>query len=433
MKNWLTFFTFFLSTAFLSTAQLTSIPEDSLVNRMNLNTLNQSIESGKGTAENYFNRGNLHFFFKDTAQALADFSEAISLDKDFDMAYLSRGTVYQKQHQYQLAEADFNSAIKLGKFPSIALNNRGFLYQNWDKVDRAIKDYERAIKLDPTHTQPYMNLVDVYMSRGEEPAAFTKLDEMVAARPKDPKAYTTRSEVYKNAGRFREAMDDLNKAVEISQNDPEFLIERAKFKDDCIYDDLGAIEDCDLAIQQEPNIAEYYYQRSRPMYDLADYVGVLENCEKAIELNPKHVHALIMKANVTDMYEMHDEARELYERAISIAPNEYDGYKQLSISEFAQGKKKKALSTLETYMNRGNFHKDITEQHGKIAADLKQFDVSLKDFSELIERYPDNPTYYFFRGVTQDSIGNYEAACDDMVKSDQLGCKSAKKRKGNNI
>ncbi|MDG1331027.1 MAG: tetratricopeptide repeat protein [Crocinitomicaceae bacterium] len=424
MKKCILFLTLSLL-SFIGITQEKSISEDSLVNRLKLNDLNLRIESGRADANDYYNRGVLNTFFGDENAALEDYSIAIKKKPDFDLPYLNRGSIYQRQEKFELSLKDFNDAMKLDKFPSIALNNRGYLYQSWGKLDKAIKDFESAVKIDPGYTQPYMNLVDIYLSQNKKEAAFEVLDRMIKARPKDPKALTSRSDVYRNVGRFQEALDDLNEAVEVSGNDPGFIIERAKFKDDYIFEDFGAVEDCDLAIQKNPNVADYYYQRARPLYDLGDYTAVLEDCDKALALDPKHVNALIMKANVTDMYKFHDDAKILYEQAIAITPDDYDAYKQLSVSEFAQGKKKKALSTLENYMNRGNFHKDITEQHGKIAADLKQFDVSVKDFSELVSKYPENPAYYFLRGITKDSLGNHEEACDDMVTADKLGLREA--------
>lgn len=406
-------------------SQTRDLLEDTLVNRMTLNSINLKIESKSASVEDYYNRGILNAAFGDTSTALSDYSKAIKKDSEFDLAYINRGSIYQKQAQFELAEKDFNRAIKLDKLSAIAFNNRGFLYQKWEKTDEAIKDFERAIKIDPSYTQPYMNLVDLYLNQQNTKTAFEVLDKMVEARPADPKVYTTRSDVYRDAGIMIIALEDLNRAVEVSKNDPDYLIERAKFKDVSLNDDLGSVADCDLAIQKNPENAEYYYQRSRPLYDLEEYTSVIEDCEKALELDPKHTNAMIMKANVMDMYKLFDGAKELYERAISIAPDDYDGYKQLSVSEFAQGNKLEALSVLEKFVNRGNFHKDITEQHGKIAADLKQYDRSVKDFSELIKRYPKNPNYYFLRGIIQDSIGNHEAACNDMVTADNLGLNQA--------
>lgn len=324
----------------------------------------------------------------------------------------------------QLKLEELTLRIESGKASAEEYYDRGVLNAFFGDYKVALKDFEKAIKMNPNSTKAYMGLVDVYQSQDNREAVLKSLDRMMKTQSDNPKAYTARATVFRDMGMFSEALDDLNTAIELSGNDPDYLIERAKFKDN-IFDDLGAVEDCNRAIQKNPKVAEYYYQKSRPLFDLADFSAVLEACEKALGLNPDHVNALIMKANVTDLYKFYDDARILYERAISLAPDAYDGYKQLSISEFAQGNKQQALSILETYMERGNFHKDITELHGKIAADLKQFDVSIKDFSILVNKYPKNPVYYFLRGIAKDSIRDHEAACDDMVIADNLGLREA--------
>ncbi|PIE87043.1 MAG: hypothetical protein CSA03_02190 [Bacteroidetes bacterium] len=408
-----------------SSAQLEAISQDSVLNRTKLNTLDLLVKGGSASAQDYHQLGILNAFFADTAQAISDYTEAIKRDKSFDSPYVNRGVIYQKQGKFEQAENDFSQAIKLGKSPAIALNNRGFLYQESGRLDDAQKDFQRAIKLDPTYPQPNINLAEIHLSRKENEMAFDVLNQFVDNNSTDPKAYTTRADFYRKVGFMRKALNDLDKAVEVSGNNPDYLIERAKFKDDFIYDDLGAVADCDLAIQKNPNDANYYYQRSRPLYDLQDYTGVIENCEKALELDSKHVHAMIMKANVLDYFGSFAEAKLLYQQAISTDPNEYDAYKQLAIAEFTQGNQPEALDVLETYMKRGNFHKDILEIHGKVTADLKQYTIAIGDFSELIDRYPTDPAYYFLRGMVNDSIGDQEAACTDMLKADQLGLSQA--------
>lgn len=404
-----------------SSAQHTPLPQDTVLNRTKLNTLNLTIKGGNASAQDFYNRGLLHIFFGDTTKAISDYTEAVKRDPSLDLPYINRGVIYQKQQQWKEAESDFSQAIKLNEAPSIALNNRGFLYQETGRIEEAQKDFRRAIKIDPSYPQPYINLTETHLSKKENELAFDVLNQLVDNNANDPKVYTTRSGFYQKAGFMRQALDDLNKAVAVSGNDPDYLIERAKFKDDIIYDDLGAVEDCDLAIQKNAGKAEYYYQRSRPLYDLQDYSGVIENCEKALELDPKHVHAMIMKANVLDYFGSFAEAKPLYQQAISTSPDEYDGYKQLAVAEFTQGNSQEALRVLEVFMKRGNFHRDILEMHGKVTADLRQYSIAIGDFSELIDRYPNDPTFYFLRGMVNDSIGDLETACNDMFTADQLG------------
>lgn len=421
MKNILGFLLIFALCPLNSDAQDESLPKDTLVHRMQLRELNILVESGNASSEDFYNRGALNALFRDTATALLDYSTAIRMNKELIPPYLNRGSIYQKQKQYDLAERDFNDAIKFDKSSSFAFNNRGFLYQEMGQIEKAIKDFQHAITLDAKNTLPYMNLVDVYLNQNQQSLVFETINAMVAANPNDPKSYTTRSDIYRDAGQMKQALDDLNTAVEISKNDPNYLIERSKFKDDYIFDDAGAVEDCDMAIQQNPTNAYYYYNRSRPLYDMGDYAAVLENCEKALELSPNYVHPMIMKANVLDMFEQAQEAKQLYRKAISIDPTEYDGYKQLSITEYARGNKVEARKILEEFLNLGYVHPDILERHGKIAAEQKDFKTAYADFNRLVQLYPKDPANYYLRGLVQDSLKNHEEACNDMVQADKLG------------
>ena len=73
--------------------------------------------------------------------------------------------------------------------------------------------------------------------------------------------------------------------------------------------------DCKDAIAMQPNRSSYYYYLARPYYDLAEYVEVIQNCEKAIALDPVNYDAIIMRANVLDMYGRSEEAKKEYLKA----------------------------------------------------------------------------------------------------------------------
>ncbi len=57
-----------------------------------------------------------------------------------------------------------------------------------------------------------------------------------------------------------------------------------------LKDYVGAIDDYNKAIELYPNYAIAYYNRGGAKYDLQDYAGAIEDYNKAIELDPKCKH-----------------------------------------------------------------------------------------------------------------------------------------------
>jgi tetratricopeptide (TPR) repeat protein len=83
------------------------------------------------------------------ALAIADYTQAISIDPNDDMLYFSRGNAYAKMGDYDSAIADLTCAISIDPtFPHFYYI-RGIMHSNKDDYKSAIADYVQAIKIDP--------------------------------------------------------------------------------------------------------------------------------------------------------------------------------------------------------------------------------------------------------------------------------------------
>jgi tetratricopeptide (TPR) repeat protein len=110
------------------------------------------VSSGCGpSAESYVDRGcNLDDEGK-YDEAITEFSKAIELDPNYELAYYDRGTVYHKIGQYELAIDDFSMALEVD--PDSFLDtyiycNRGTVYYEIGRYELALDDYNEAIGLD---------------------------------------------------------------------------------------------------------------------------------------------------------------------------------------------------------------------------------------------------------------------------------------------
>jgi len=85
--------------------------------------------------------------------AIADYSQAIRLDRQFAAAYANRGNARATEGELGAALNDFDQALRLDPQLAAVYGNRGMVYLKLDQFDRAIADYDAALKLDPD--QPY--------------------------------------------------------------------------------------------------------------------------------------------------------------------------------------------------------------------------------------------------------------------------------------
>jgi len=135
----------------------------------------RNINSGRFVGSNlaiaFYNRA---VAYRETGQwdkAIADYTEAISLDPDDADIFNSRGNAYYGDGQFDQAIDDYDQAIDLDPSLPEAFSNRGNVYRKAGKFDLAIEDYGRAMDLRPGDGQIVANRGLAYEKMGDREQA----------------------------------------------------------------------------------------------------------------------------------------------------------------------------------------------------------------------------------------------------------------------
>jgi carboxyl-terminal processing protease len=127
------------------------------------------IQSGRINQQNltisFNNRGNAYLAKGDYDHAIADYDQAIKLDRRYTFAYHNRGLAYHFKKDYDRAIADYGEAIRLNQRYAEAFNDRGLAYQAKGNLDQAIVDYEHALQLNPKLTVAINNRDAAYKAK----------------------------------------------------------------------------------------------------------------------------------------------------------------------------------------------------------------------------------------------------------------------------
>jgi tetratricopeptide (TPR) repeat protein len=83
----------------------------------------------------------------DVDGAIADFSQAVQLKRDYAMAYYNRGAVYASTGNVRAALADYTQVIALKPNNAAARYSRGSLRANTGDRAGAIVDFQQAAAL----------------------------------------------------------------------------------------------------------------------------------------------------------------------------------------------------------------------------------------------------------------------------------------------
>lgn len=133
-----------------------------------------------------------------TAEALAEFNEALELDPHNAKTFYQRGLLYQAEKQHELAIADFTSANGLTPLQADPLLGRATSYLALGKAREALVDLDEALQAWPQNGQLWVARGTAYERLGDKDKAADSYSRALLLRPKDE---TARSGLARMGGR----------------------------------------------------------------------------------------------------------------------------------------------------------------------------------------------------------------------------------------
>jgi len=143
-------------------------------------------------AQAAFERGMKHFENEDYDKAITYYTEAISLNPNYDLAYVNRGQAYRNKGQHDKAVSDYNEAIRANPDCDLAYVFRGYFYSQKGQYDQAISDYNEAIRANPDSGWAYSNRGDAYSQKGQYDQAISDFSEAIKLDPNQALNYLSR-------------------------------------------------------------------------------------------------------------------------------------------------------------------------------------------------------------------------------------------------
>jgi tetratricopeptide (TPR) repeat protein len=148
---------------------------------------------GRDLARQYMYRGVERRSKQDFDLALADYDEAVRIDKKYADAFYNRCVIFNLKEDYDRAVADCSQAVKLGPSPNATAatggerlgndrtisdyySERGFAYLKKDDYIHAIVDLDNAIRLNPKNGRALKNRGLAYQARGDTARADADLE-----------------------------------------------------------------------------------------------------------------------------------------------------------------------------------------------------------------------------------------------------------------
>lgn len=244
-------------------------------------------------------------------------------------ALTKRGDTLDSDGRFDEARIDYQEALRADSECWRAEHALGVLAARGGDADTALACFNRTIELNPEHAKAYSNRAALSVQAGRYEEALTDYAEAIAVDPDLSVAHTGRGRVCHMLGQMDEGLQHLDAAQVLDPQDAMIATGRGD-----LLTDLGhygqAISAYQRAIVLEPQSAPAYrnlawLQATCPVESFRDGEAALRNVERAAELSSE-VDDLTFdtKAAALATLGRFDEAKELQQRAIELAP-ESDG------------------------------------------------------------------------------------------------------------
>lgn len=120
-----------------------------------------------------------------------------------------------------------------------------------------------------------------------------------------------------------------------------------------------------------------------------------------------------------------NEALADYNKSIRINPHFLEAYINRGILKSKMGDYNGELSDYRLAIKIGKPNADLYNNLGRALYDLERFKESAETYGEGIKHFPKDYRLYYGRGLARQRTGDKRGACEDWMKSSELGCVQA--------
>jgi tetratricopeptide (TPR) repeat protein len=215
------------------------------------------------------------------------------------------------------------------------------------------------------------------------------------------------------SGNYVAALELFDKALELKKDWDKALVMKAR----CHIELMEYNQSLDCAVKLlsiDPFEPEYYYLRGRSEWRLNRLNTAIENLEKALLYNHKHVEALQTLGYIYSQLNFHEKAKSYYDKALQSHPSYHaatlnKSKVQKNISDIGA-----ALHEFNNIINQDS--SDITAflNRGLLKEIMKDNEGAYQDYNKCIELDPEFFIAYYYRGMVLYHLGRYKESLHDI-------------------
>jgi len=342
------------------------------------------------SAVTHFELSGIYLFKRDEEKAIEFAEKAVEYSSENGWYKTNLAVIYQEARLYEKAEVLYKELITL--FPKRSEYHftlaEAYLYQG--KIKDALDVYTTIEKILGPSADLIIHKHRLYLRLGDSENAIAEIQKLIDLNPTDVKYYALLAELYENEG------DDV-KALEI-------------------YNKMAVIDPSNGAVHL--SLYEYYRYHGNQDKALSELVIAFKN--PTVDIDTKMQIMLQFFTNSERNEKVKEQAYQLADILIDTHNNDAKSFSMYGDFLSRDGKLKEALQMFKKAAVIDGSKFPIWSQVVFLESDLKEFDLLEKDSRTALETFPTHPTFYFFNGIANIQLKNYDRAIESLLAGKEM-------------
>lgn len=368
-----------------------------------LKEYDKAIKANLEFAALHHNKGNIYFRMGKLDDAKSEYNAAIRVDEHYIPAYVSRAKVFLVKKNYKEAAKTYDDALKAnGEIPALYFEKGNILLMP-AKYLEAKECFDKALKLVPNffpamvqklevcrrlemHEEaasvedellkvaraeiPLFEIANRMMQSGQVEGAISLFNKVLEINPEFLRCYFVRAVAFYSLGMYQEALIDFDKVLETDKSIP-----CMNYKALCLLN-LDRAEEAKSVLEDilrlDPNNAAVWNNLGNVYLAIGDKGTALQKFDKALEMNPRFLDALLNKLLVIFALEQKED---------TVKSEDYDGQDYAALERTSSEKPPDYDSSQRTkWQDDINSYEFISDDIRNMSASYNAWD----NFPELI-------------------------------------------------
>lgn len=278
----------------------------------------------------------------------------------------------------------------------------------------SIQYFNQVIAAKPYLAQPYFyralakfNLDDL---QGAEQDATTAIEH----NPFIVDAYEIRGVARQNLGKAQEAIADYDQALSMLPENRGLLYNKA-LAQESIRDYDGAAASYATLIAAYPSWDAAYIGRAKLSLAMADTIAAIEDINRAIEMNPNAVNALIMRADISiNRSQDYRQALDDMDRAIKLQPRQSGLFVNRAFLRYKLDDYFGAMSDYDYALQLEPLNNVALFNRSLLRMEVRDYNNALSDLNQVLALNPDDYRALYNRTIAHRELHDYRSALTDI-------------------